>query len=76
MVGSSDSASAAVANGSVVVRLTTDAQGTVCTELPAGRYRVSERPQPGYAPTTPMAQPVTVVSQESINLVFGNRKGR
>jgi uncharacterized surface anchored protein len=62
------------ASGAVVATLTTDAQGGMCTGLPAGTYTVVEVAQPGYTATTPPTQVVTVTAGQVTNVTFGNRK--
>src|SRR5439155_544213 len=49
------------ASGAVVATVTTNAQGVVCTALPAGTYSVAESAQPGYAATTATSQSASVV---------------
>jgi predicted RNA-binding Zn ribbon-like protein len=63
------------AAGAVVAKLTTDGKGNACTRLSAGAYTVTEVPLPGYTPTTPPTQSVTVTPNRTTDATFGNRKG-
>jgi uncharacterized repeat protein (TIGR01451 family) len=54
--------------------ISTGPQGTFCFGVPApGTYTISEVLQPGWTPTTPNSQTVTV-SAGLVNLKFGNQK--
>lgn len=55
--------------------VTTGANGQYCFIVPLpGTYTVSEAPQPGWTPTTPATQTVTVPPAPT-NINFGNKKG-
>ncbi len=58
----------------------TDAKGRICWDLPPGNYSVSETMQPGWISTNPGGQnptkPFTVISGQTTNVSFGNRKDK
>lgn len=59
----------------VVGMITTSPPGTPpgCLALAAGTYVVSEVLQPGWMPTTPLSQTITVSSGQTVSATFGNR---
>ena len=62
--------------GNQVGTLTSSKQGPVCQEVSApGTYTVEEQVQPGWTPTTPNPQTVTVNPGDMVTLEFGNKQG-
>ncbi|HRT59267.1 MAG TPA: HYR domain-containing protein, partial [Candidatus Paceibacterota bacterium] len=54
--------------------MTTGPNGRVCFAVAApGTYTITEILQPGWTPTTPTNQTITVAAGQMVNLVFGNR---
>lgn len=54
-----------------VITLTTDVDGEACSPLPFGTYTVMQTKMPGWIPTTPTKQPVTITAKKA-TLFFGN----
>ncbi len=55
--------------------VTIGADNVVCFKVLApGTYTITEVVQPGWTPTTPTSQMVTVAPDQTVNVYFGNRK--
>jgi len=62
-------------NGNLIGTITTNPPvvAAACLKMPApGTYTVTEQVQPGWTPTTPNPQTVTVSPGQTLNLTFGN----
>jgi uncharacterized repeat protein (TIGR01451 family) len=64
------------ANNNPVGTITTSPPGTppACLTVAPGTYTVTEQVQPGWTPTTPNPQTVTVQPGQTVNLTFGNQQ--
>jgi uncharacterized repeat protein (TIGR01451 family) len=55
--------------------VTTGPQGAICFGVEApGTYTITEVVQPGWTPTTPTTQTVTVTPGQTVNVAFGNKQ--
>ena len=56
--------------------LTTDSDGTICSDMPVGKCTVVEQPRGGWSATTPTTQMITVTANQTATTLFGNRQQR
>ena len=60
--------------GNLLGTVTTSRGGPACLTVPApGTYTITEQVQPGWTPTTPNPQTVTVQPGQTVNVQFGNK---
>ena len=63
------------AHGNIMGYAVTDANGKYCIVVPSpGTYTITEQVQPGWTPTTPTTQTVTVAPGQTVGVLFGNRE--
>jgi len=60
----------------VATLLTTDSDGTICSDMPVGKYTVVEQPQGGWIATTPKTQTITVNAAQTAPALFGSKRQR
>lgn len=58
--------------GVLIETVTTDADGIATVEVSTGTYTICEVLQPGWQPTTPLCTTLTISTDATVDLVFGN----